>query len=202
MQDNDSKYMLTKALPCLVNWWHRHIHSKLGQSHYANCLGVLRILVRGTKRTDAMHSLKSLVEMKNYSLRYSSRACFYYALIKTSDLACSEHCWMPCKVQPTLKVCTVRVKNPWGDPAGSILGHSHQPLGWGAGELVHPSKCLRGKQERTQGSPVPTWSNGHPQCMGVHPNDPKEQQDWVSICIHVCPWGGGAGASDLGGCRS
>lgn len=45
-----------------------------GQSHYTNCLGVLRILMR-----DAVHSLKSLVEMKNYHLCYSSIECFYYA---------------------------------------------------------------------------------------------------------------------------
>lgn len=75
-------------------------------------------------------------------------------------------------------------KSLGGAPQGAFLGHGNPSFGWGAGELVHPSECLRGKQERTQGSTVPTGSNGHPQGTGLHPSDPKEQQDWVSMCVH------------------
>lgn len=113
---------------------YQYVHSKLLQlchrvSHVMpRVLGVLRMLVRGTKWTDAVLILKRLVEIKNYSLCCSSRACFYYGEIKTSALAYPEHRWTLWEAPSVLQVCTGLVKKPWGEaPSGSLLGHSNPP---------------------------------------------------------------------------
>lgn len=129
MQDKGRKYLpFLGELMALLPSFKVPTTLSSGQARSAKSLGVLRILVRGTKWTDAVLILRRVVEMKSCSLCCSSRACFYYVEIKTSALAYSEHWWTPWGVPSVLQMCTVLVKHPRGGaPAGSLLGHSNPP---------------------------------------------------------------------------